>query len=206
MKLYTYDAAPSPQRVALFMKYKGIEIETQQVDMMAAEHLEAKYKAIVPDQTLPALVLDDGTVLSEVIGIITYLEALYPETPLLGTTPLEKAMVTTWDSKIYSMLYGSVADALRNASPGFKVRALPGPLDLEQIPELAERGKIRINWAWEEIDKELANRKWIAGDKFSFADIDLIVAVGFSGWVKSKPSKDLLNLQAYISRAQAEVG
>lgn len=206
MKLYTYDAAPSPQRVALFMKYKGINIDTQQIDMMAGEHLSDEYKAIVPDQTLPALVLDDGTVLSEVIGIIAYLEALYPEPPLLGTTPLEKAMVTSWDSKIYSMLYMSVAEALRNASPGFKGRALPGPLDLEQIPELAERGKIRINWAWEVLNGELARRKFIAGDQFSFADIDLLVAVGFSGWVKCKPPEELTHLHEYIARATAEMG
>ena len=206
MKLYTYDAAPSPQRVALFMKYKGITIDTQQIDMMSGEHLSDEYKAIMPDQTLPALVLDDGTVLSEVIGIIAYLEALYPETPLLGTTPLEKAMVTSWDSKIYSMLYMSVAEALRNASPGFKGRALPGPLDLEQIPELAERGKIRINWAWEELNRELAKRKFIAGEHFSFADIDLLVAVGFSGWVKCKPREELTHLHEYIARATAEMG
>lgn len=205
MKLYTYDPAPSPQRVANFMKYKGIEIDSEQVDMGTGEHLQDAYKAIVPDQTVPALVLDDGTVLSEVIGIITYLDNLYPEKPLLGTTPLEKAMVTTWTSKIYSMLFMSIADALRNASPGFKDRALPGPLDLEQIPELAERGRKRLIWAWEEIDRQLADRPWIAGDKFSFADIDLMVCVGFSGWVKCKPSEELKNLQAYIARAQAEM-
>jgi glutathione S-transferase len=206
MKFYTYDAAPSPQRVALFMKLKGIEIDTQQIDMTAGEHLGEEYKAIVPDQTVPALVLDDGTVLSEVIGIITYLDNLYPEKPLLGSTPLEKAMVTTWTSKIYSMLFMSIADALRNASPGFKNRALPGPLDLEQIPELAERGKVRLKWAWEEIDRQLADRKWIAGDNFSFADIDLVVCVGFSAWVKCKPAEELENLQAYIARAKAEIG
>ncbi len=206
MKLYTYDAAPSPQRVALFMKYKGITIDTQQIDMTAGEHLGDEYRAIVPDQTVPALVLDDGTVLSEVIGIIAYLEALYPETPLLGRTPLEKAMITSWNSKIYSMLYSSIADALRNTSPGFKGRALPGPLDLEQIPELAERGKIRINWAWKELNRELAKRQFIAGDKFSFADIDLLVAVGFSGWVKCKPPEELTRLHEYITRATAELG
>ncbi len=104
------------------------------------------------------------------------------------------------------MLYSSIADALRNTSPGFKGRALPGPLDLEQIPELAERGKIRINWAWKELNRELAKRQFIAGDKFSFADIDLLVAVGFSGWVKCKPPEELTRLHEYITRATAELG
>mgnify|MGYP001822515460 CR=1 FL=1 len=65
MKLYTYDPAPSPQRLAQFMKYKGIEIETQQIDMMGGEHLSDEYRAIVPERTVPALVLDDGTVFAE---------------------------------------------------------------------------------------------------------------------------------------------
>lgn len=206
MKLYTYDPAPSPQRLALFMKYKGIEIETQQVDMMAGEHLEEGYKAIVPAQTLPALVLDDGTVFTEVIGICTYLEALYPEKPLLGTTPLEKGLVASYHHKILSSLMMAVAEALRNASPGFKGRALPGPLDLEQIPELAERGKLRLNWAWEQFDRELADRQWLAGDYFSFADIDMLVCSGFSGWVKCSPGEELTNLQAYLARVQAKLG
>lgn len=205
MKLYTYDPAPSPQRVALFMKYKGIEIESQQIDMMAGEQLGDKYKAMVPEQTLPALVLDDGTVLTQVIGICTYLEAIYPDKPLLGTTPLEKALVSSWDQKIYSMLFMAIAEALRNSSPGMKGRALPGPLDVEQIPELAERGKFRLNWAWGELDRELADRKWIAGDNFSFADIDMAVCAGFSGWVKCSPGEDLANLQAYLARVQAEL-
>lgn len=205
MKLYTYDPAPSPQRIALFMKYKGIEIETEQVDMMKGEQRGPEFTAIAPDQTLPALVLDDGTVLTQVIGIATYLEAIYPEKPLLGTTALEKALVASWEQKIYNMLFMATAEALRNSSPGMVNRALPGPLDLEQIPELAERGKYRLNWAWGELDKELAGKQWIAGDNFSFADIDMAVCAGFSGWVKCKPGEDLKNLQAYLARVQAEL-
>lgn len=205
MKLYTYDPAPSPQRVALFMKYKGIEIESEQIDMMTAAQRSEEYTAIVPDQTVPALILDDGTVLSQVIGICTYLEAIYPEKPLLGTTPKEKALVSAWDQKLYAMLFSAAADALRNQSPGMKGRAMAGPLDLEQIPELAERGRYRLKWAWEQLDKELEGKTWIAGDNFSFADIDMAVCAGFSGWVKCSPGEDLSNLQAYLARVQAEL-
>lgn len=205
MKLYTFDAAPSPQRVALFMKYKGIELDTEQVDMMTAQQRGDEYTTMVPEQTVPALVLDDGTVLTQVIGICTYLEETYPEKPLLGTTPLEKAQISSWSQKLYSMLFMSIAEALRNSSPGMKGRALPGPLDIEQIPELAERGKYRLNWAWQELDKELASRPWIAGENFSFADIDMLVCSGFSGWVKCSPGPDLSNLQAYLARVNAEL-
>ncbi len=205
MKLYTYDPAPSPQRVTLFMQYKGIEIETEQVDMAQGAHRSEAFTAIAPDQTLPALVLDDGTVLTQVIGIVTYLEAVYPDKPLLGTTPLEKGLIAAWDQKIYNMLFMAIAEALRNSTPGMKGRALPGPLDLEQIPELAERGRYRLNWAWEELDRELADRRWIAGDTFSFADIDMAVCAGFSGWVKCKPGEDLANLQAYLARVNEQL-
>ena len=93
MKLYTYDPAPNPRRLALFMQYKGIEIETVQVDMMKAEQLAEEYRQINPQCTVPALQLDDGNVLCEVIGICMYLEGLYPDKPLLGSTALEKAQV-----------------------------------------------------------------------------------------------------------------
>ena len=174
--------------------------------MGSGEHLGEAYVSKVPAQTVPALVLDDGTVLTEVIGIVTYLEALYPEKPLLGTTPLEKGLVSSWTARIYSMLFMSIAEALRNASPGFKNRALPGPLDLEQIPELAERGKKRLAWGWEQVDKRLAESPWIAGENFSFADIDLLVCAGFSGWVKCSPPESLENVHKFLARAKAELG
>ncbi len=142
MKLYTYDPAPNPQRLALFMKYKGIEIETQQIDMMAGEQLGDEYRAIVPERTVPALVLDDGTVLTEVIGICTYLEALYPEKPLLGTTPLEKApgdqLGLTKCSPCCSWRSPRLCATAVLAS---RAAPCPATLDLEQIPALVERGK-----------------------------------------------------------------
>lgn len=207
MKLYTYDPAPSPQRLTHFMRYKGIEIDTQQIDMMGGEHLSEEYRAIVPERTVPALVLDDGTVLAEVIGICTYLEALYPEKPLLGATALEKGLVSCWDHKVLTMLFMAVAEALRNSSPGFKGRALPGPLDLEQIPALAERGKLRLQWGWEQFDRFLGDgRQFLAGDNISLADIDLSVCAGFSGWVKCSPPEELGNLHGYLDRVSTELG
>ena len=205
MKLYTFDAAPSPRRLGLFMQYKGIEIETRQVDMMAGEQLAPEYKAINPQCTVPALVLDDGTVLSEVIGICTYLEALHPDKPLFGTTPLEKALVASWIHKIFNSLMMGVAEALRNASPGFVNRALPGPLDVPQIPELAERGKMRLEHGWKAMDSELAGVQWLAGDSFSQADIDLLVCSEFSGWVKCAPGEELANVQALLGRISSEL-
>ncbi len=205
MKLYTFDSAPNPQRLGLFMQYKGIELDTQQVDMMTGEQLSDAYRAVNPACTLPALVLEDGTVMTEVVGICHYLESLHPERPLMGTTALEKAQVISWDHKLFLTAFMAIAEILRNSSKGMVDRALPGPLNLPQIPALAERGAVRLDHAWESLDAEVPSEGWLAGEHFSLADIDVHVIAGFSGWVKCTPGEDLANLQAYLARVQAEL-
>ena len=205
MKLYTYDPAPNPRRLALFMQHKGIEIETQQIDMMAAEQLGDDYRNINPDCTVPALVLDDGTVLTEVIGICAYLEELHPEKPLLGTTALEKALVISWDHKLFLGVMMSIASMLRNRGDGFRDRALPGALDIPQIPELAERGALQLQDVIPKLDAHLANNAWVAGENFSFADIDLLVATDFMAWVKQSIPEDCTHLRAWREKVSAQV-
>lgn len=206
MKLYTYDPAPNPNRLTLFMKYKGISLDTQQIDLGTAEQLKEQYRRINPECSVPALQLDDGTVLTEVIGICTYLESLHPEKPLLGSTPLEQALVISWDHRIFVTVFSAIAGMLRNRSRAFANRALPGPLDVPQIPELVERGKLQLDYILPRLDAELATRPWLAGDNFTFADIDLLVAVNFMGWVKQAVPEDCTHLLAWYSRAKAELG
>lgn len=206
MKLYTYDRAPNPRRLAMFMKYKGIELETQQVDLMKGEQRGEPYRAINPDQTVPALLLDDGSVLSEVIGICTYLEGLHPDRPLLGTTPLEKARVISWDHRLFAALVVPIADILRNSAEAFRNRALPGPYDVPQLPEMVERGRLQLHCILPDLDAQLAGRTWLAGDRFSFADIDLLAAVDFMAWVKESVPEDCRHLKAWYERAKAELG
>lgn len=206
MKLYTYDPAPNPRRLALFMKYKGIELDSQQVDLGTAEQLNDEYRKINPQCTVPALQLDDGTMLTEVIGICTYLEALHPERPLLGSTPLEKAQVISWVHRLLTTVTSAVAGMLRNRSKAFADRALPGPLNIPQIPELVERGRLQLEYVLPQLDAELATRPWLAGENFTFADIELLVAVDFMGWVKVPVPEDCANLQAWCGRARAELG
>jgi glutathione S-transferase len=205
MKLYTYDPAPNPRRLALFMQYKGIELDTQQVDLGTGEQLQDTYRQINPDCSVPALVLDDHTVLTEVIGICCYLEGLHPEKPLLGTDPLERALVLSWDHRIFANMSAAIAGMLRNRSRAFANRALPGPLDLPQIPELVERGKLQLAHVLPGLDAELASRPWIAGDNFTFADIDLLVAVDFLGWVKQSVPETCTHLLDWYARAKAEL-
>ncbi len=205
MKLYTYDPAPNPRRLALFMQYKGIDIDTEQVDMMKGQQLSEAFRQINPRCTVPALQLEEGTVLTEVIGICTYLEALYPDKPLLGTTPLEKAQILSWNHHLFITVMMAIASMLRNRGEGFRNRALPGPLDLPQIPELVERGRQQLAHALPELDRQLASGGWLAADTFSFADIDLLVAVDFLSWVKLAIPDDCKHLQAWYQRARAEL-
>jgi len=205
MKLYTYDPAPNPRRLALFMAWKGIDVETQQVDLMTAEQLGDDYRAINPECTVPTLVLDDGTVLTEVIGMCTYLEALYPDKPLMGTTPLEKAQVISWVHRLFAGLMMPIAGMLRNRSEAFRDRALPGALDLPQIPELVDRGILQLGHMLPKIDAHLADSTWLAGDNFTFADIELLVGVDFLAWVKQSVPEDCTHLKAWYERASAEL-
>ncbi len=206
MKLYTYDPVPNPRRLTLFMKYKGIEIETQQIDLMAAEQLEDTYRAINPECTVPALVLDDGIVLTEVVGICAYLDQIYPDRPLMGSTPLEKAQVISWDHKLFVGVTMAIAGMLRNSGKGFEGRALPGPLDVPQIPELADRGLLQLQHLLPKLDAHLGTSNWVAGDNFTFADIDLLVSIDFMAWVKQAVPAQCSNLKSWYERAAAELG
>jgi glutathione S-transferase len=205
MKLYTFDPAPNPKRLALFMQYKGIEIETQQVDMMAGEQLGDDFRKINPECTVPVLVLDGGTILTEVVGICAYLEELYPDKPLMGSTALEKALVISWDHKLFLGVMMAIASMLRNTTEGFRERALPGPLDIPQIPELADRGLLQLQHALPNLDAHLATSTWLAGDNFTFADIDLLVGVEFMAWVKQSVPEECTHLKAWHERAAAEL-
>jgi glutathione S-transferase len=205
MKLYTYDPAPNPRRLTLFLKLKGIEIDTQQVDMLIAEQLTDTYRQINPQCSVPALVLDDGTLLTEVISIYGYLEELHPEPALLGTTATERALVIGWCHKLFVGLMMAIAGALRNRGKSFINRALPGPIDTPQIPEMVERGLLQIRHILPELDKHLAKSVWVAGDTFSVADIDLLVSIDFLAWIRESVPEHCTHLKDWHQRATAHV-
>jgi glutathione S-transferase len=206
MKLYTYDPAPNGQRLNHFLGYKGIAIDTTQVDLGTGEQLGDAYKAINPYCTIPALVLDDGSVLTEVIGIITYLEELHPEKPLLGTGAQEKAQVISWVHRIIMMMTAAIADVLRNGKETWKDRALPGPINVPQLPELIERGRLRVAAFYPIVDAHLAQSPYLAGERLTFADIDLYTACGFARWVKQGIPEECQHLQAWFDKVKAEIG
>jgi glutathione S-transferase len=198
MKLYSYPPAPSPQRVHFFMKEKGIDLPVEVVDMMAAAQLGDAYKAVNPRGTVPALVLDDGTVISEVVAICRYLETMYPDTPLLGADAKEQALITEWDHRIEMEFLTAIAESLRNHGRSFKGRAFPGDLDIEQIPELVPRGIHRAEAFFKILDQRLANSAYVAGKEFSAADITAFVGIRFCAWIKLAVPEEMEHLQRWL--------
>lgn len=197
MKLYTFDPAPNPMRLTLFMAYKGIELPTQQINLMEKEQLTEAYKAINPKGTVPALQLDSGEVLTEVIGICSYLEGLYPDKPLLGANPLQKGQVMSACHEIFVEGLQAIADILRNGNPAFANRALPGPVDCPQIPELVERGRLRLDAFVRSMDARLTGQETVVDGALTLADIDLYALVAFMGWVKASIPEDCEALRAW---------
>ncbi|MCC7412318.1 MAG: glutathione S-transferase [Gammaproteobacteria bacterium] len=184
MKLYDYKPAPSPRRVRIFLAEKNIEVPTEQIDLRAQSQLGEEFRRLNPQCAVPYLVLDDGTGIGESMAICRYFEALYPEPPLFGRTPVEQGQVEMWNRVMEFDGYLAVAEAFRNAAPGFKDRALPGPLPLEQIPALAERGRLRVARFFDALDERLGATPFVAGDRYSVADITALVTVDFAGWIK----------------------
>lgn len=198
MKLYTFDAAPNPARVALFMAYKGISLETVQIDLGKEEQLGDAYRALVPEATVPALVLENGAVLSAVIAIVHYLEEVFPDKPLLGRTPQERALILNWNHRLFGEVFSAIADTFRNAHPNYVDRALPGPVNVAQLPELAERGRMRLTEGFSMLNNALASKTFLAGDHVSFADIDLMVAIDFAKWAaRMTPDQSLEHLHRW---------
>ena len=206
MKLYTFEAAPNPKRVHLLMQYKGIEMELVPVDMMKGEQRSEDYGRINPLHTLPALVLDDGTLLTEVISICTYLEAVYPQKPLMGSEPLEKAQIVGWSHWLFTQIFMPTADVFRNGNPAFAGHAVPGTLALEQIPDLIDRGKARLADNLPKVDNHLADKDFIMGSSFTFADTELLAWISFMKMARQPLPESCTNIAAWQERAKATLG
>ena len=184
MKFFDCKTAPSPRRVRIFIAEKGITVETVPVDLRSKEQLDPDFRSINPHCTVPVLELDDGTRLTTTAGIWRYLEAAYPDPALMGETPKQRGAISDLQWHIEMNGFMAMAEFLRNSAPAMKGRALTGPQDYEQIPELADRGKLRVQSFLEEIDQIIANKLYAAGDQFSVADIDLLVFIDFAAWRK----------------------
>src|ERR1700687_5897322 len=184
MKLYDSRHAPNPRRARIFLAEKGITLPTEQVDIMALQHKRPEYTAIYPLQRLPALVLDDGTVITESMAICRYFERLRPEPPLFGRGDREEALVEMWNRRLELNLYEAVSAVFRHLHPAMRQME-------NQIPEWGEANKPRVIGFLALLDRELADRLYVVGDHYSVADITGLGAVDFMKVAKLQPPQEL---------------
>jgi glutathione S-transferase len=172
VKLYDSKMAPNPRRVRIFLAEKGIEVPVEQVDIVKAENRQAPFLAKNPMGTLPVLELDDGTHIAESIAICRYFEALQPEPPLFGADAKDVAVVEMWNRRMELEVFNAITGCFRNTHDFFKGR----------IPQVAEYGELcrsaaekRLAW----LDEVLADHKFIAGNRFTVADITALCGIDF---------------------------
>jgi glutathione S-transferase len=199
MKLYVSPGAPSPRRVMMFMVEKNITgIDLVNVDLNAQEHKGEAYRAKSPLAKVPALELDDGRVLTETRAICTYLEGLCPEPNLMGVDSDERAFIEMADRRAELYLLAGIANTVRHTHPGL------APLEQPQFPDFghSQAQKVREVAGW--FDHVLERQPWMAGERFTIADITAFCAIEFAKLMKFQPGKEgMPALQAWRDRVAA---
>ncbi len=187
----------------MFLAEKGITTENIQVDIPSGEQLSDEHRKRNPTLDLPVLELDDGTYIHQVNAICRYLEEAHPDIPLFGRTAIERAKVEAWNHQIILNGFMAVAEAYRNTTKMFIGRALPGPHDYPQSPELAERGFMRITNFFDDMEKHFSINEYVVGEYFSVADITAFVSIDFAKWVKQTLPETHENLQRWYEQIAA---
>jgi glutathione S-transferase len=178
MKLYDAGRAPNPRRVRIFLAEKGVSVPLVPIDLNQLEHQAPAFVAVNPMKQTPALEFEDGTILTESVAICRYFEELHPEPPLFGSNPLERATVEMWQRRMEFGLLGPVAAVFRHLHPAMAVMEAP------QVPAWGETNKPKVMEFLGLLDRHLAGSEFIAGPRFSIADITGLVGVDFM-----KPAK-----------------
>jgi glutathione S-transferase len=197
MKLYDGGRAPNPRRTRIFLAEKGIILPLEQVDLGALQQRTPGYTAVNPLQRVPALVLDDGTVITESIAICRYFEELQPDPPLFGRGALEVAQIEMWQRRVEQNLLAGISHVFRNSHPAMK------EIEVPQVPAWAEANKPRIMDFLVVLDRQLADHPFIAGDRYSVADITGLVGVDFMKPAKLAVPDNLDNIQRWHAAVSA---
>ncbi|MGV1760862.1 glutathione S-transferase family protein [Rhizobium sp. A22-96] len=180
LKLYQSNGSPNSRRVRIFLAEKGVSLAQVPVDLGTKEQFSDAYVAINPRRVVPTLVLEDGTAIGEVPAIMRYLDEAFPDRPLLGSRPKEKAVIQMWERRMELEGFAAVMETVRNRAAGLKARAIAGPHDYEQIPALVERGMERVKDFYADLEARLNEQPFIAGADLSAADITAFVTIGFA--------------------------
>ena len=197
MKLYSSKLAPSPLKVLIFLSEKNIkDVEIINLNLGELEHKSVKYKAIAPNSRVPALQLDDGTIILETTAICRYLESIYPEPNMFGNNAMEIAAIEMWYSRVTYELATPLAHGFRNTHPHMSKME-----DQNQDYGLSQR-KLGIK-ALETFNEIISSKEFIAGDRFSYADIQLAVNLNFLVRLNRLELKDYKNLNDYVTQVFA---
>jgi glutathione S-transferase len=199
MKLYS-SVGPNPAVVNMFLAEKGVDLSVVKVDLMGGENRQPPYMAKNPAGQLPCLELDDGTVFAEITAICEYLDEVYPDPPLIGATPEERANTRMWVRRVDLNVCEPMANGFRYAEglPLFQSRMRTIPHAADDLKTLAQE---KLSW----IDGMMDGKTWIAGERFTLADIMLFCFLQFGAQVGQPLNPDNKNIAAWQERVKARV-
>jgi glutathione S-transferase len=196
MKLYDSKMAPNPRRVRIFLAEKGIEVPIVQVDIAKAENRKPPFIERNPSGTLPVLELDDGTWLAETVAICRFFERTRPEPPLMGAGAKDEALVEMWQRRMELELFVPITAVFRNTHDFFKGR-------IPQVPEWGEVNRAASGKRLERLDRELSDRPFVAGDRFTIADITALCGIDFGRVSGIRIAPDQKNLARWYAEVSA---
>ena len=203
MKLHDCQMAPNPRRVRIFLAEKGLEVEKVEHSILGGETCGEEYLKINPWGTVPALELDDGTMIREAPAIFRFIEAQHPEPNLIGADPKEAAEIESWERFAELNGMGAIGEFFRNQTEALAGRGLPGPTSLDLIPALVERGKARAGWFYQQINEQLGKREYLGRDSYSIADITAQCAIDFGTAVSLGIPDDCANVARWYEAVSA---
>ena len=174
LKLYNHAVAPNPRRVRIFAAEKAIELSLEEVDILAGQSRTPEFLAKNSSGGVPVLEFDDGSYLSESVAICRYLEGLHPEPNLLGRDLREQAEIERWNRRMELELFAAIGRTVQNISPIFQGR-------FKQFPDYGEAQRALVYQRLERMDRELNGHQFVAGDRFTIADITALVAIDIGG-------------------------
>ena len=201
MILYDSSFAPNPRRVRIFLAEKNVEVPIQQIDIGKAENRESPYIDKNPLAGLPMLELDDGTCIAESVAICRYFEEKHPDPPLMGVEAVDRAVVEMWNRRMEFELLQTIAGVFRHTHEIFKGR-------VNQVPEFGEACRVAAPAKPEWLDRELADRPFIGGPRYTIADITALCSIDFGRVSDIRVEPELKNLsrwyEAVSSRPSAK--
>lgn len=198
MKLFTSHRAPNPRRVHWVLAEKGMDdVECIEVDILAGAHRTPEYRTRVGLPHVPALELPDGTTISESLAICRYLEAIHPEPNLFGQTAIEQAVIEMWTRRSEFYLANPLMLSVRHSHPALAA------LEAKQIPEVARYNQDGAERFMRSLDRRLAEHEFIAGQRFSIADIVAVTGLDFARLVRYRPPEELTSLARWLEQCRA---